>query len=156
MYQQAPESGVGMHSCTSSLLGVLFPRLPPHMWWLLDSCSLWSGGTQRSGTCQRASSSCIRRTSHFHLPFWLPKREYCCFLHLPLLPVGSTAFMCYCNSSALPVWTRLMTSSTYLFQLLGWQSSSAMAMIFCSKFAMYKFITMGDTGLPRATPNFCS
>ena len=42
-----------------------------------------------------------------------------------MLPVGSTVFMCCCNLFAFPVCTRQITSSTYRFQFLGWQSTGA-------------------------------
>ena len=72
-----------------------------------------------------------------------------------MLPVGSTVFICCCNSSSLPVRTRQMTSSTHRFQFLGLQSSGAVAMMFCYNFFMYKSTTTGGTGLPIATPIFC-
>ena len=46
-----------------------------------------------------------------------------------MLPVGSTVFMCCCNFFAFPVCTRQITSSTYRFQFLGWQSTGAVAII---------------------------
>ena len=49
-----------------------------------------------------------------------------------MLPMESAVFKCCCNFFAFPLWTRQMTSSTYFFQLLSWQSSGAVAMIFCS------------------------
>ena len=61
-----------------------------------------------------------------------------------MLPVGSTVFMCCCNYFAFPVCTRQITSSTYRFQFLGWQSTGAVAIIFCSRSSMYKLTTMGD------------
>ena len=81
-----------------------------------------------------------------------------------MLPVGSTVFMCCCNLFAFPVCTRQMTSSTYRFQFLGWQSTGAVAITFCSRSSMYRFTTMGDNfsskseicrlqDLPVATPS---
>lgn len=55
-----------------------------------------------------------------------------------------------CNLSSSS-WTRQITSSTYLFQLLDRQFSGALAMVFCSKLSMYRFTTMGVTRLYIAT-----
>jgi len=58
-----------------------------------------------------------------------------------MIPVG---LLCSCVVAISPPFLcRQIAVATYIFQLLGWEFSDAVAMIFCSNSSTYKFTKLG-------------